>query len=283
MISVLLVWLLVSAAHPVQRGEVTAATVSSTTARVGTPVSVSVTGRNPCGAVHIDWGDGTAITYPIVDLTTTQKHTYEKPGKYAIVARGMGNCDGGTTVNVRIDPAPASPAPPQISSFTVSIPGPVGSSVGVTAHGRGNCRMTVDFGDGQSQELTVPLPHTVRHVYSTPGTYTVSANASAPCEGKHSVKLEVGDRAPTARLLGMKIAPNPAEIRARVSITLDGRGTCPVTVDFADGTDQAVEAPLPATISHTYARPGLYEMFAWAEAPCSGEATASVRVRQRRP
>ena len=269
-----------SASQP--RGVVTAATVSPTTATVGTPISLSVTGKNPCGAVHIDWGDGTALTYAIEDLTTTQKHTYETPGNYAIVARGMGNCDGGTTVKIKIDPAPGQPARPQLSSFTVSIPGPVGSPIGVTAHGNGTCRMTVDFGDGQTQELTVPLPHTVRHVYKNPGTYNVVANGTAPCEGRHSVKLDVREGEPKDRLLGMKIAPNPATTQARVAFTIDGRGTCPVTVDFGDGTDQQIRTVLPAQISHTYARPGSYEIFAWSEAPCSGEATGSVRVWPRR-
>lgn len=276
-------------AHAAQRGVVTAATVSPASAQVGTAISVSVTGKNPCGAVHIDWGDGTAITYPIRDLTTTQKHAYEKPGKYAIVARGMGNCDGGTTVHVRISPAPAPPDAPQITAFTVSIPAPVGSPVGVRADGRGTCRFTVDFGDGKSEDLTVPLPHTVRHVYSAPGTYAVVATAIAPCEGRYSVKLNIagltaGEKQTESgpRLLGIKVAPNPVPSRTRATITIDGRGTCPVTVDFGDGRDQAIRAPLPAQISHMYARGGLYEVYAWTEAPCEGEATASVRVRQGR-
>jgi plastocyanin len=265
-----------------QRGVVTAATVSPSSAQVGTPVTVSVTGKNPCGAVNIDWGDGTALTYAIEDLTTTHKHTYETPGNYAIVARGMGNCDGGTTVKLKVDPAPGQPDRPQLSSFTVSIPGTVGSSIGLTAHGRGNCRMTVDFGDGKSQELTVPLPHTVRHVYAKPGTYNVVANATAPCEGRHSVKMDVGEDEPRARLLGMKISPNPAATQARVGFTIDGRGTCPITVDFGDGSDQQIKTLLPAQISHTYARAGRYEIFAWSEAPCRGEATGLVRVWPRR-
>jgi PKD repeat protein len=271
-----------SASAGQQRGVVTAATISPASAQVGTPVTVSVTGKNPCGAVHIDWGDGTALTYAIEDLTTTQKHTYETPGNYAIVARGMGNCDGGTTLKIKIDPAPGQPDRPQLSSFTVSIPGAVGSSIGVTAHGRGTCRMTVDFGDGKSQELNVPLPHTVRHVYSAHGTFNVVANATAPCEGRHSVKMDVGDVEPKARLLGLKITPNPAPSQSRVAFTVDGRGTCPITVDFGDGTDQQIKTLLPAQISHTYARPGRYEVFAWAEAPCGGEATGSVRVSPRR-
>jgi plastocyanin len=293
MVNALIVWLLVSGTQGAQRGAVTTATLSASTVPAGTPVTISVTGRNPCGAVHIDWGDGTAITYPIVDLTANQTHTYQKPGKYAIVARGMGNCDGATTVHLRVDPSAArspgrgqpSPTPddaPQISSFTISIPAPVGSPVGVTAHGQGECRFRVDFGDGRSEEFTVPLPHTVRHVYSAPGTYTVRAAARPPCEGRHSVKMDVGRADPGSRLLGLKVAPNPAGIRDRVTLDLEGNGRCAVTVDFGDGDDRRVEASLPTRLTHTYTRAGAYEIFAWTQKPCTGEATASVRVRQRR-
>ena len=287
MFSALIVSLLLWDTQTTQRGAVTAATVSASTVQVGTPVTISVTGRNPCGAVHIDWGDGTAITYPIVDLTATQTHTYAKPGKYAIVARGMGNCDGGTTVHVRVDPGPAAASPssaeaPQVSSFTVSIPAPVGSAVGLTAHGQGQCRFRVDFGDGKSGEFTVPLPHTVRHVYSAPGTYAVRMNASAPCEGKHSIKLNVGQVTPSAQLLGIKVTPNPAFTRDRVTLDIEGKGRCAVTVDFGDGRDQKIETSLPSRLTHSYARSGNYEIFAWTEKPCTGEATASVRVRQPR-
>lgn len=265
-----------------QRGAVTVATAAPRSAQVGTPVSVSVGGRNPCGAVHIDWADGTALTYPIVDLTTTHKHTYEKPGNYNVVARGMGNCDGETNIMIRIDPAPTPPDRSMLSSLTVSIPAPVGSPVGVTAHGQGKCRISINFGDGHSQELVAPFPHTFRHVYSAAGSYFVVATAAAPCEGRHSIKLDVGTAEPTARLLGMKIEPSPAAPRSRITITFEGRGTCPLTVDFGDGGDQAVAAPLPARITHAYARPGLYEIYAWADSPCSGEVSGSVRVRQPR-
>jgi hypothetical protein len=278
MTGALIVLLLASQAQTGQRGVVTTAT-GPATAQVGAPVTIGVTGRNPCNAVHIDWGDGESLTYRIVDLTTTQTHIYEKPGRYAIVARGRGNCDGGTTLYVRVDPAPTDR--PQLSSFTVSIPAPVGESAGLTAHGKGTCELRVDFGDGTGEEYRVPLPHTVRHVYAAAGSYTVVVNASPPCEGRHSVKLEVSPGQPRTRLLGMKIAPNPATVRTRIAFTIDGRGKCPVTVDFGDGTDQTLEAPLPAKISHTYLRPGLYEVFAWADDPCRGEATGSVRVQPR--
>jgi len=84
------------------------------------------------------------------------------------------------------------------------------------------------------------------------------------------------------RLSRLVVAPNPATARTLVTITVEGNGTCPVTVDFGDGSDQRVEGALPARIVHTFTRAGLYEIYAWAEAPCGGDATASLRVRGSR-
>ena len=84
---------------------------------VGAVLSVTVSGTNPCGAAHINYGDGTAITYAITGLPVTQTHTYDKPGTYAIVPRRMGNCDGKATIDIA---------------------------------GHGACAITVAFGDGKS-------------------------------------------------------------------------------------------------------------------------------------
>ena len=62
-----------------QRGTVTGvAAVKS--APAGQQIAVDVTGTNPCGAVNIDYGDGTAITYATETLPVTKGHTYEYGG-----------------------------------------------------------------------------------------------------------------------------------------------------------------------------------------------------------
>jgi hypothetical protein len=73
-------------------------------------VRFRVTGTNPCGAVHIEYGDGEAITTPIEALPATITHRYARSGDYAIVARGMGNCEGRTALTVRTVVAPPAPA-----------------------------------------------------------------------------------------------------------------------------------------------------------------------------
>ena len=92
-----------------QRGVVEKVSVTSPTT-VGTPVSITVTGRNPCGAVRLNYGDGTeAITHPLTEVPATIQYTYARPGNYEILAEGMGNCDGVVKTGLRVRPAPAPP------------------------------------------------------------------------------------------------------------------------------------------------------------------------------
>lgn len=351
-----------------QRGVVNGLTLTTATARVGTTITATVTGINPCGAVLVDWGDGTAVTHPIVELPTTHAHAYASAGRYRVTARGQGNCDGEAAAAVRIDAPPAPPTPARLSAFSVASPGSVGTPVSMTLEGEGTCAVQIRFGDGNTQELSVPLPHTFRHVYSETRAYNVVAAAMPPCEGgRHTARLEVGRRATAPRIGGLAVtttpsgprgttiievagsgtcayvldygdgnderrtaalpdrvrhvfpatgsfivaataeppcegraqatltltqpsagpsvdrvvvSPSPAVVRSRVSIRIEGRGTCPVTVDFGDGNEESVDAALPVRLFHTYARPGRYEVFAWTESPCTGDASSTVEIRR---
>ncbi len=84
-----------------QRGWVSSVTTSAD-ASVGT-VQFHVRGTNPCGAVMLDYGDGTAaVTHPINQLPATIPYEYTKVGQYTVRARGMGNCDGDIFTRVNI-------------------------------------------------------------------------------------------------------------------------------------------------------------------------------------
>jgi Ca2+-binding EF-hand superfamily protein len=86
------------------RGVVTGIRVSDAQVVAGTPLNMTISGSNPCGAVFIDQRDGTAVTYPIERVPTTQSYTYTRPGTYRIVARGTGNCDGEVVTEVTVLP-----------------------------------------------------------------------------------------------------------------------------------------------------------------------------------
>src|SRR5207237_742342 len=141
-------------------GTVTGVTVAPATAHVGAPVTVTVTGTNPCGAAHVNWGDGTAITYAITGLPSSHTHAYAQSGAYPIVARGMGNCDGEASTRIEITAPPLPPPPPAppeprsgaiaAMTFTPS-PGVARQPVTITINGRGPCAFAVEYGDGNRQ------------------------------------------------------------------------------------------------------------------------------------
>ena len=271
-----------------QRGVVSALTVSPQTTAAGGDVTATATGTNPCGAVHIDWGDGTALTYAIVDIPVTQRHTYAKAGAYEVRARGMGNCDGQATARVQVTPAPA---PAQTSARVQRLevtpnPAVAPATVEIVVQGTGTCSYVLDFGDGNSERRNASLPDRVRHTYSAPNAhYPVAARGEGNCEGLARRTLSVNAaRAPDRgrRLSGVSVSPSPATARSQVVVTVEGSGSCAVTVDFGDGSDQRFEGALPARVTHTYLRSGVYEVYAWADPPCGGDASATLRVRGSR-
>ena len=104
------------------RGEVTSLTVQNDVG-IGA-VRFIVRGRNPCGAVRLNYGDGNAVTHAIVDLPFSYTYDYTRVGDFAVSAEGMGNCDGVANSRIKVtavrpqpppppppDPAPATPAP----------------------------------------------------------------------------------------------------------------------------------------------------------------------------
>ena len=75
---------LVLTALPVaaQRGVVNRVAVSAPTIRAGDTVKITASGTNPCGAVRIDYGDGTeAITHPITEVPVTKIYPPKKQGQ----------------------------------------------------------------------------------------------------------------------------------------------------------------------------------------------------------
>ncbi len=83
--------------------QVTNVAVTPSPAILGQPATVTVTGGSaPCGAVQINYGDGTTTTYPIPALPVSQSHTWNTAGNKTVVATGQGNCTGQATVTVGV-------------------------------------------------------------------------------------------------------------------------------------------------------------------------------------
>ena len=290
-----------SAGSASQESVVTGVSLRPAQAQAGSAVNATAAGSGLCGAVHIDWGDGIAITYPTSTLPVSQSHVYKYGGTYTVRAQGMGNCSGQATTTVKVagpppPPPPAPPAPPpptappkptetrQPTIASVEISRPEGATVSVRSirvNGSGRCAYTLNYGDGNTEGRNADLPDVVRHNYPADGRYTVVATASAPCAGTAQAPLIIGrDDFPVRReLRRLTIMPREAGVGDQITIRLDGSGSCRVTVDFGDDRQRELDVVLPYRLTHRFTNRGDYEVIAWADAPCSGGASGEVRVR----
>ncbi len=275
--------------------------------QAGAPVNATASGSGLCGAVHIDWGDGTAITYPTSRLPVSQSHVYKYGGAYTVRAQGMGNCTGQATTRLKVTgppppPPPTPPAPPstppppkeakpapiapRVADLQVSHPaGTAPTARAIRVNGSGTCAYTLDFGDGNSEGRNADLPDVVRHNYPADGRYTIVAIAAAPCTGRAQASIVVGaptdDRRTALELRRLSVTPVDVSTGELVAVTLEGSGRCRVTVDFGDDRQRDVTEVLPYRLTHRFAVAGEYEIVAWAHPPCDGGASADVRVRRR--
>lgn len=269
--------LLAIAAGPADGSTVTGISVSPTAADAGATITATVAGTEGyCGAVHIDWGDGTAVTHATEKLPVVQTHVYKGGGKFTVRAQGMGNCTGEATTTVTIK-GPALVA--QLTSIAVS-PNPAmqGSPVRISLQGTGTCRMTLDLGDGNTQQLERGLPATVPHTYTEPGGYTVTAQPHAECGERRTTSVDVKAKEAPARLTGIEVS-TPAQAQGGMrTIRVDGSGTCRYTIEYGDGNSETRTRGLPETLQHEYVAAGRYDIVATASDRCSGTARASVVV-----
>jgi len=267
-----------------QRGTVTGVSAARS-ARVGQQIAVDVTGTNPCGAVNIDYGDGTAITYATETLPITKGHTYAYGGTYTIKATGMGNCERTATTQITISGPPRPPAPPALSGKITSVDfqpssGAVREPVKIVVNGSDSCAFDIDFGDGNRQHVSGTLPQSIEHTYSVADTYTVVVDPSSPCSGRFTERLQVSDRAAAhAGVTRLDVSPTPTRRGRRTSIVVYGNGSCRVNVDFGDGGNVVLTGTFPQRIFHTYLDSGTIYVSAWPDDPCDGYADAQLVVR----
>jgi hypothetical protein len=276
-----MVWVIVavlgSADVASAQGTITGLALSPSSADAGARVTATVTGStDPCGAVHIDWGDGTAITYATEYLPVTQTHAYRSGGTFQLRAQGMGNCHGEARTSIVIKGPPPPPPPPTVEPrlSAIVLPGPPEpeprTPVEIRLEGTGECRLTLDFGDGNNQEVRGTLPMTLRHTYALPGRYRIVATPDRPCSDRRVANLDVRGPRERARITGIDVQLSPGGGESVRSITVLGHGHCAYTLDFGDGNSETRGTPLPDTVVHNYPREGRYTVVATARPPCSG-------------
>jgi PKD repeat protein len=189
-----------------------------------------------------DFGDGES------SRASAPSHVYSAPGAYsvALTVSGPGGTDTLTLAGAvevlapaplaQFGAAPTSGVAPLTVQFTDASSGLVDA-------------WAWDFGDGTSS--TLPSPG---HVYTTPGTYTVTLTASGPGGSDADTKpalVTVGHAAPVAAI---GAAPTSGEAPLTVQFADVSSGTVTAWVwDFGDGLGSSDEDP-----AHVYTTPGTY-------------------------
>lgn len=151
----------------------------------GGGVFISLIGTGTC-TYTLDFGDGTTDRRT-AELPDRVQHKYPGDGEYLVVATPDAPCEGVARAKLDVraiergvwgltaDPAPDSPTP----------------EMAVTITGRGECVVTLDFGDGTVEKVTGVLPLTRNHRYERMGAYDLSAVAEPPCRGEAALRLEI--------------------------------------------------------------------------------------------
>jgi hypothetical protein len=71
------------------------------------------------------------------------------------------------------------------------MPARVGQSVAIAVEGVGTCGYRIEYGDGNHEDRSKPLPDRLHHVYNAPGSYVIKVAAAGACEGATQQTLEV--------------------------------------------------------------------------------------------
>lgn len=173
------------AAGAAQAGRITRIEFRPVPETEGSGIIISLLGSGRC-TYTVDFGDGQSERRT-AELPDQFRHAYQADSEYLITAAPVAPCEG--NVRARLDIRAIRRG---IWNVTVA----PGSSterpeIAATVDGRGECAVTVDFGDGTRQRLEGTLPLSVTHPYGKAGAYTLRAAAEAPCRGDVQIEIDV--------------------------------------------------------------------------------------------
>jgi hypothetical protein len=166
-------------------GRITRIEFQPATAEEGGGVFVSLIGTGPC-AYTLDYGDGNTERRT-VELPDRVKHTYPADGEYVVVATPEAPCEG--LARAKLDVRAIRQGVWGLSVETG--PDKQNAEMLVTINGRGECTVTMDYGDGVVDKVSATLPATRSHKYGKAGVYDLKAAAEPPCRGEAGLKVEI--------------------------------------------------------------------------------------------
>lgn len=151
----------------------------------GGGVFVTLLGTGTC-TYALDFGDGTTDRRT-ADLPDRLRHTFPTDGEYLVVATPEAPCEG--TARAKLDVRAINRGVWGLSAELG--PDKENAEMLVTVAGRGECAVTLDFGDGTIDRITATLPATRSHKYARAGLYELKAAAEPPCRGEAVLTVEI--------------------------------------------------------------------------------------------
>lgn len=151
----------------------------------GGGVFITLVGTGRCSYM-IDYGDGTRDRRT-AELPDRIQHVFAGDGEYLVVATPAAPCEG--VARAKLDVRAINRGVWGLSAEA----GPDGPGAGmmVTITGRGECVVTMDFGDGTIEKVSGVLPQTRTHQYERMGVYELKAVSEPPCRGEAGLQLEI--------------------------------------------------------------------------------------------
>ena len=170
-----------------EAGRITRIEFRPATSDEGGGVIITLVGAGSC-SYTIDYGDGQSEKRPTAMLPDRLRHSYPEDGEYVVVATPDPPCEG--VARARLDVRAINQgvwslaAEPGVATEN-------GTDVAITINGRGQCAVTLEFGDGASERVEGELPLRRMHRYPRTGTFNLRAVAASPCRGEASLKLDI--------------------------------------------------------------------------------------------
>ena len=184
-VSVLLLLAVVSVGAQEKSPRITRIEFQPASAEEGGGIFISLLGSGSC-TYTLDYGDGKSERRT-ADLPDRVKHNYPGDGEYLVVATPEAPCQG--VARAKLDVKAINQGVWGLSAE----PGPdkENAEMMVTIAGRGECTITMDYGDGTIDKISGNLPLTRSHKYGKTGTYDLKAIAEPPCRGEAALKVEI--------------------------------------------------------------------------------------------
>lgn len=264
----------IAAAVTVQH--VTGVSAAPSTVVVGQGANVTVTGSSSCGAVQINYGDGTVITYALSGLPTTQSHAWATTGTKTVTVVGQGSCTGtvSTALTVNANPAPTvsltAPANGAVLATSSSV---TLSATASDAHGINR----VEFYAGATLVGTATTsPYSVTWSNVPAGTYAITARAY---DTYGAMGTSAAANVTVQGVSGVSVSPSP-RVNQSTNVTVTGSSTCgAVQINYGDGT--IVTYPLsglPTIKPYTWTSTGTKTVTVTGQSTCTGTVSTTVTV-----